>query len=181
MTKQNAKNAKVANVTTSQMLHCSIFLLSNNLSIRASFLLSHFSVFFSKIILTSCWAKWFSKLHEIYSPLSSPISEGCYYCINGRKDTWNESYLEPWIRNQRYDPRSYERCKIQDFNGFEPGNSQNQITAINFQFASLPSIPSHHCNANFHFPVTLSWLQSSLLLDESHWEDKWPPSERNSV
>ena len=53
LTKQKAKIAKVANVTTSQMLQCSRFLLSNILSFRASFLFSHFSVFF-KIILSFC-------------------------------------------------------------------------------------------------------------------------------
>ena len=46
VTKQKAKIAKVADVSTSQMLHCSRFLLINILSFRASFLLSHSSVFF---------------------------------------------------------------------------------------------------------------------------------------
>ena len=32
-----------------------------------------------------------------------------------------------------------EACKIKGLSGFEPVTSQNQITAINFQFASLPS------------------------------------------
>ena len=46
VTKQKTKIAKVADVSTSQMLHCSRFLLINILSFRASFLLSHSSVFF---------------------------------------------------------------------------------------------------------------------------------------
>ena len=110
-------------------------------------------------------------------------------------DIWNKSYIEPpWIWNQMKTDMFFavmnailatasRSLKNSGLQRFWPVTSHNQITAIIFQFASLPSMPSRcqcQCNANFPFPVTLTWLQSSLsLLDEpSHWDDKQPPLER---
>ena len=101
---------------------------------------------------------------------------------------WTMDYEIEW----RYDPHNYERnfsnCveKPVKFRASMVLNllpSQNQITAINFEFAFLPLLSLLSTSATrtfFFYPNTLSGLQSSLLLDEpSHWDDKWPPSEQN--